>query len=385
LWGNKIISVSVATLLLFAITGSFVIPSRADGTITFSDIAAHWGKESILQGVASGYVDGYPDGTFMPDREISRAEFIKLVVNALDFKATAVINGQPWYQSSVNTAIANGIHDQADFNDDGIDQPITREEMSRIAVRATGEANYDSKKWMYLATKEGIIQGLDDTGTLAAEGVTTRSQAITVIERIKKVRVGEKLDWDKHAVSRAEVAWHKTNIFTMMPELFDKMIIETEDGLFKGEATRILAVDVADPNDPFRDVLGDIESLMWKGGGNHYYRVSDYPDSYLLFVDFNIIYNNDSNATQYSQAFNRIRFYLSGIERPDSNALKEGNLNSFAWVYKNREDELNAMILPKHGLETRGYLSISLSAPAIPPTPDAHRDVISVTLPKVID
>ncbi len=50
---------------------------------TFSDIAGHWAEVEIKLAAAMGIVQGYPDGSFRPDRLISRAEFIVMLINAL--------------------------------------------------------------------------------------------------------------------------------------------------------------------------------------------------------------------------------------------------------------------------------------------------------------
>ena len=72
---------------------------------------------------------------------------------------------------------------------------------------------------MYLATKAGLIKGVG-IGQIAPKGLTTRAQAIVVIERILSKNTGASLDVDKYAVGSAEIAWHGTNIFTVMPEMW---------------------------------------------------------------------------------------------------------------------------------------------------------------------
>lgn len=45
----------------------------------FSDIDGHWAKDYILSAVDAGWIDGYPDGTFQPDKAITRAEAMKIM------------------------------------------------------------------------------------------------------------------------------------------------------------------------------------------------------------------------------------------------------------------------------------------------------------------
>lgn len=54
-----------------------------DGIARFSDILDHWGAEEISRAYQNCWVDGYPDGTFRPDRDITRAEAMTLVNRVL--------------------------------------------------------------------------------------------------------------------------------------------------------------------------------------------------------------------------------------------------------------------------------------------------------------
>ena len=59
--------------------------SNGDKTAAkFSDIANHWAKDEISIAYNNSWVDGYPDGTFLPQRNISRAEAMTLVNRVLD-------------------------------------------------------------------------------------------------------------------------------------------------------------------------------------------------------------------------------------------------------------------------------------------------------------
>lgn len=47
--------------------------------VNFSDIQDHWAKDCILQLAQRQLAAGYPDGSFQPDRTVSRAEFAALI------------------------------------------------------------------------------------------------------------------------------------------------------------------------------------------------------------------------------------------------------------------------------------------------------------------
>ena len=50
----------------------------------FSDIATHWAKDEISIAYNNGWITGYPDGTFGPQRSITRAETMTLVNRVLN-------------------------------------------------------------------------------------------------------------------------------------------------------------------------------------------------------------------------------------------------------------------------------------------------------------
>ena len=58
-----------------------------DGDTTpapFSDVSSHWAKDEISIAYNNGWITGYPDGTFGPQRDITRAETMTLVNRVLN-------------------------------------------------------------------------------------------------------------------------------------------------------------------------------------------------------------------------------------------------------------------------------------------------------------
>lgn len=197
-----------------------VLPVRGAVVPLFSDVSSHWAKASIEQAVTKGYVSGYPDGKFLPDKQVTRAEFIKMVVDAL--KLPHVQAGSPWYQKYVAASIEFNIHKETDFKELDLNkkynQTLTRMEMARIAVRAVDEAMRDPKaiinddSFMLQATTKGIIHGMGK-GELAPEGLSTRAQAVAVVERMLTLHEGKTLPTDQTAIDNARIKLTKNNLF----------------------------------------------------------------------------------------------------------------------------------------------------------------------------
>jgi len=256
--------------------------------VSFSDIKGHWAEDSIKEAVAKGYVNGFPDGTFGPNKTLSRAEFVKMIVAALGIEVKDNAAGA-WYKPYFDAASAEGIYVEGDFASNDFNRPMPREEMAKVAVRALGISNVEANQWMYMATKNGIISGTAP-GVLSPEGTTTRAQAVIVIERVLSVKNGETLQSDKYAVSAAELLWHNTNIITMLPRYFKdsfngkpfdyKSMVDTSpDGKASCRITQLVAIDLSDPKDPNRKIIEDTE-YAWIGNGK-YHKLKD-SDGYAI-------------------------------------------------------------------------------------------------------
>ena len=71
----------LSVLLAVLLCGS-LLPSAAAAPAGLSDIQGHWAQKEIEEAIDRGWVDGYPDDTFRPEKTISRAEFTKMLLAA---------------------------------------------------------------------------------------------------------------------------------------------------------------------------------------------------------------------------------------------------------------------------------------------------------------
>ncbi len=53
------------------------------GDASFSDISGHWAEKWIVSAASRGFINGYPDGTFGPDNDITRGEAMALTNRVL--------------------------------------------------------------------------------------------------------------------------------------------------------------------------------------------------------------------------------------------------------------------------------------------------------------
>ena len=92
--------------------------------MALKDIDGHWGKKYIESAVRAGFITGYGDGTFKPDREVNRAEFVTMVDKALELRDENTVNllftdvrHTDWFYGEIQKACyaryVNGISDHS--------------------------------------------------------------------------------------------------------------------------------------------------------------------------------------------------------------------------------------------------------------------------------
>lgn len=178
--------------------------SQSDISISFSDIENNWARESIKKLAGMGAVSGYPDGTFRPDAKITRGEFVTILVKALNLSSDASV---PVFSDTVNhfakdsiaTAVALDIVRGYDGNTFKPNDPITREQMAVIAIKAlkqaetSGETTFrDNSKisaWakasVLTAIKNNIMKGYPNN-TFKPLDNATRAEALNLILSLVK-------------------------------------------------------------------------------------------------------------------------------------------------------------------------------------------------------
>ncbi|WP_145019223.1 glycoside hydrolase family 3 N-terminal domain-containing protein [Paenibacillus sp. Y412MC10] len=64
--------------------------------VTLTDTAKHWAATPILVMSSNGLIGGYSDGTFRPDRSVTRAEFAVFMSRVIRFERQGAIQAQNW-------------------------------------------------------------------------------------------------------------------------------------------------------------------------------------------------------------------------------------------------------------------------------------------------
>ena len=173
---------------------------KAPTTPEFGDLDGFdWAKKEINELYNKGIVSGDGSGNFYPGRNITRAEFVKMVVDFFEISGSADItfsdvSKENWYYESVKKAVAAGVVSGKSASLFGALENISREDMAVIICRIKGfkrentqDAFFDdarisayAKDAVYAMKEKGIINGRD-TGEFDPKGSATRAEAARII------------------------------------------------------------------------------------------------------------------------------------------------------------------------------------------------------------
>ena len=227
------------------------LAAPVSGGKNLSDLEGHWAQKEVEAAVASGWVDGYPDGSFKPEKSITRAEFTKMLLDAIHLtpdsetvawmKAHAKMKdiwGRPtaytpklydmsghWLTSQgwLDAALYSGMVVPDDYNGKNFrpEKAIARYEIALMTDRALGlvypasqpvegELPFTDKEeildWMkgYVneSVKAGVLKGYPD-GSFQPNKTSTRAEAVVMIQRMLE-EMEEGLNPDITVVARYE-------------------------------------------------------------------------------------------------------------------------------------------------------------------------------------
>lgn len=199
-----------AIVIAFAIVASNAWAEEKAYEKTFADVPeTHWAFEYIADMAKRDIISGYPDGTFLPEEAVSRAEFARILASAagLEIKpeagsSFADVSPRDWYfpyieavkdyfegynvdkevifvpnDKALREDIATAMVKVKGYDAEGADIS-TIEEM----FTDCGDISEDAKKYIATAVDKGLIAGYPE-GTFLPQQTITRAEAASLLWR----------------------------------------------------------------------------------------------------------------------------------------------------------------------------------------------------------
>jgi len=204
--------------------GDYYVIAEKEGYETYDGHGSilHVGKTAVKlnfalqakvleKGVLKAFVSGYPNGTFRPNADVTRAELASMLLKALGIqpRASAVeysdVPVTNWAAGAIAQLTEQGLMVGYPDGTFGPDRPITRAEFTVVLVRANqltrgnGESSLHdidghwAKGAILLAEQAGLIHGNLD-GTFNPDSKLTRAQAVVILTRMLGLTSQEKFE-----------------------------------------------------------------------------------------------------------------------------------------------------------------------------------------------
>lgn len=191
---KKIFSGIVAASVVLTLA----VSAYADANLT--DVTpGSWFYNEVSEMVASGYIDGYEDGTFKPDRTVTIAEFVTMAA-----RMAGAPTGEAedyWGGLQMDHAYRSGWISKSDVARGEYDVPVTRELACKIIAAAlglgypagtvleftdSGDIGSDYLGSVMALYANGLLDGYEDN-TLRPQATLTRAQAATLLYRASHI------------------------------------------------------------------------------------------------------------------------------------------------------------------------------------------------------
>ena len=177
----------------------------------FRDVVGHWAEKEIMFLAEKGWISGYSDGTYKPNKPIARAQAAKIISNFLGLTPTnekisfSDVDQNHWAFDVVRLVAQHKIMNGLGDGRFAPNATITRAQMAQILYNADfysqsinnqkqSFSDVDNNHWAYVAIetmkKEGILNGYAD-GRFGPNDSVSRAQIAAIIYRLYENRLGK--------------------------------------------------------------------------------------------------------------------------------------------------------------------------------------------------
>jgi len=198
--GAGTVTASVDWLSAFVVTAIDPLPAM-------NDIATHWGRNPISTLAGMDILGGYPDGSFRPDANVSRAEFAAMLTRAIGLESRpqtadrfADAAGLGWARGAIGAAVDARLMGGYPDGTFGAERGVSRAEIAVVIDRVIGGRHVRvhrtelpvtfadaipawARSGVESAARAGILRGFADN-TFKPERTATRAEVAAMLYRL---------------------------------------------------------------------------------------------------------------------------------------------------------------------------------------------------------
>lgn len=187
-----------------ALVASAIVPVASAAQLNDFDKVSGYAKEAVQALVDSGVIQGDANGNFNPTSTITRAQAATIFANALELEAEGSVDfkdvkADAWYYDAIAATVEYGIFEGVSATEFAPNKQLTRSEAAKILVEAfelEGEADLGqfadastvkswAKPYLEIAVANGVIKGSEANGktNLNPNASITRQDFAVVFSR----------------------------------------------------------------------------------------------------------------------------------------------------------------------------------------------------------
>ena len=170
----------------------------------FSDMEQYkWAEDALYYLSQKNIVSGYGDNTFKPENNITRAEFVKIIVSCFfdEYEGAempfADVGADKWYSKYIAAALAQKIVSGLSETEFGPDRYMTRQDMAVVLYNTAKIIDFDTdtekadiaddsdiseyaKEAVYALKNAGVINGYED-GSFRPKNNANRAETVQMV------------------------------------------------------------------------------------------------------------------------------------------------------------------------------------------------------------
>ncbi|WP_379154505.1 glycosyl hydrolase [Paenibacillus sp. sgz5001063] len=187
----------LTSIMVISMAAPALASSKSD-----EKLGTHWAQDSIAKWRGNGVVQGYPDGSFRPDNQVTRAELVSIVNKLFGFSAAAEtsfadVPAGAWYAKDLSIAKQAGYYKGFPDNKAKADTKVTRQDAAALLaavfslqpsadaapVSFTDSSTISGYAKESVQALNGTLSGYPD-GSFRPDIAITRAEMVSIVERL---------------------------------------------------------------------------------------------------------------------------------------------------------------------------------------------------------